>query len=485
VTARSGDVSDSYPRRHRAEAVFGHRLLHRVIVRIAVITESFPPDVNGVAHCVLRVAEHLVRRGHQPLVIAPRPAEALPRPDSAVPYPVVRVPSLPMPCYPGFRIARAGPGLRAALSHHGTDLVHLASPFVLGGGGAVAAARLRLPMVAVYQTDVAGYARAYRLGPAGQAAAWRRLRRIHNAADRTLAPSTAAAADLHAHGIERVWLWARGVDTTRFDPAKRSERLRAELAPGGEVLAGYVGSRGQRAPGGRPGRRRAARPGQPGGHRVPGAAGGPGRAGRGGSQAGRRSRAAGRTLRASFDPARIASAAAHTVGALRAAGAEVLTMRLPDPGRMLGLPGSMARPLARRAHEINAIMDGVAARFGTLHYDAAEDPATHDPAMWAVDRLHPNERGHRLIACRFYDKITAAGLPTGPRPDAEPSSPAPTRLAEIGWLATRGTAWVLRRCTDLAPGLVVMAIKERWAGEDPASATMEHVAAEPRAPQAR
>ena len=119
--------------------------------------------------------------------------------------------------------------------------MHLASPFVLGGGGAVAAARLRLPMVAVYQTDMAGYARAYRLGPAGQAAAWRRLRRIHNAADRTLAPSTAAAASLHARGIDRVWLWARGVDTGRFDPAKRSERWRAELAPGGEVLAGYVG----------------------------------------------------------------------------------------------------------------------------------------------------------------------------------------------------------------------------------------------------
>jgi lysophospholipase L1-like esterase len=191
------------------------------------------------------------------------------------------------------------------------------------------------------------------------------------------------------------------------------------------------------------------------------------------------------TLRASFDPARIAAAAAHTVGALRAAGADVLTMRLPDPGRMLGLPGSMARPLARRAHEVNAIMDGVAARFGTLHYDAAGDPATHDPAMWAVDRLHPNERGHRLIAGRFHDKIAAAGLPTGPRPDPEPSSPPPTRLAEIGWLATRGTAWVLRRCTDLVPGLVVMAMKERWSGEDPANATTEHVAAAPRAPRAR
>jgi phosphatidylinositol alpha 1,6-mannosyltransferase len=212
-----------------------------VIVRIAVITESFPPDVNGVAHCVLRVAEHLVQRGHHPLVIAPRPADSMPRLDGALPYPVVRMPSLPMPGYPGFRIAAAGSGLRATLTSHGTELVHLASPFMLGGGGAFAAARLRLPMVAVYQTDMPSYARAYRCGPAGQAAAWRRVRRIHNAAGRTLAPSTAAASSLHAHGIQRVWLWGRGVDTVRFDPAKRSEQLRAELAPNGEVLAGYVG----------------------------------------------------------------------------------------------------------------------------------------------------------------------------------------------------------------------------------------------------
>jgi phosphatidylinositol alpha 1,6-mannosyltransferase len=213
-----------------------------VIVRIAIITESFPPDVNGVAHCVLRVAEHLVRlRGHHPMIIAPEPARSLPRPDPDLEYPVVRVPSLPMPGYPGFRVAVPGSRLRAALERHGTELVHLASPFVLGTNGSVAAARLRLPVVAVYQTDMPAYARAYRFGPLGQEAAWRRLRRIHNAAARTLAPSTAAAANLDTHGIERVWLWGRGVDTLRFDPAKRSERLHAELAPAGEMLVGYVG----------------------------------------------------------------------------------------------------------------------------------------------------------------------------------------------------------------------------------------------------
>ncbi len=191
------------------------------------------------------------------------------------------------------------------------------------------------------------------------------------------------------------------------------------------------------------------------------------------------------TLRANFDIARFAASAAHTVGALRAAGAEVLTMRLPDPGQMLGLPGALARPLARRMHEVNAVMDGLAVRFGTLHYDAAGDSEARDPRMWAVDRLHPSERGHRLIACRFHDQLAAAGLPTGPRPDPEPSSPPPSRLAEIGWLATKGTVWVLRRSTDLVPGLLMMALRERWPGQEPPSATTERVAAGPRARQAR
>jgi phosphatidylinositol alpha 1,6-mannosyltransferase len=95
--------------------------------------------------------------------------------------------------------------------------------------------------VAVYQTDVPAYARVYRTGGLGEAAAWRWLRRIHNAAYRTLAPSAASAASLREHGVQRVWLWGRGVDTERFDPARRSPRLRHELATGGELLVGYVG----------------------------------------------------------------------------------------------------------------------------------------------------------------------------------------------------------------------------------------------------
>jgi lysophospholipase L1-like esterase len=166
------------------------------------------------------------------------------------------------------------------------------------------------------------------------------------------------------------------------------------------------------------------------------------------------------TLRGDFDPERTGSAISRTVAALRASGAEVLTMRLPDPGQMFGLPGALARPLARRMHAVNAAVDEVARRHGTVHLDAACDPATYERCYWSVDRLHPNERGHRLIACRFHALLAAAGFPVGPGPDPEPSSPPPTRLAEVAWMATKGTAWLVRRSRDLVPALVGLALRE-------------------------
>ncbi|MEV7155916.1 glycosyltransferase family 1 protein [Streptomyces misionensis] len=207
-------------------------------MRVVIVTESFPPDVNGVAHCALQTARHLVDRGHHPLVVAPAPAPGS-GPDTDAPCPVVRVPSLPLPGYPQVRVALPSRRPAAALVTHRPDVVHLAGPFVLGVRGMAAAARLGLPAVAVYQTDLAGYARTY-MG-AGEAAAWRRIRSVHAAADRTLAPSTAALRDLEEHGVPRVRLWPRGVDTVRFRPDRRDEALRRELAPNGELIVGYVG----------------------------------------------------------------------------------------------------------------------------------------------------------------------------------------------------------------------------------------------------
>jgi len=226
-------------RRHVAAADRCTTVGDRKGVRIAYVTESFPPDVNGVASTAMRVAEQLVRRGHEPLIIAPAAARHMP--TLRTEFPVTRVPAVSLPLYPGFRLGLPGPQVRAAIARHGADIVHLAGPVILGAGGCAAACRLGLPIVAVYATDMAAYARAYHLSRAGEAYCWRRLRRIHNMADRTLAPSEATAATLRARGFRRVQVWGRGVDAVRFDPSRRSDRLRSELAPGGEVIVGYVG----------------------------------------------------------------------------------------------------------------------------------------------------------------------------------------------------------------------------------------------------
>ncbi|MBY8342186.1 glycosyltransferase family 1 protein [Streptomyces spinosirectus] len=212
-------------------------------MRVVIVTESFPPDVNGVAHCALQTARHLADRGHLPLVVAPASTALVGRagtgPDAQAPCPVVRVPSLPLPGYPQVRVALPSRRLAAAVAGHRPDVVHLASPFVLGVRGMAVAARCGVPAVAVYQTDLAGYARTY-MG-AGEATAWRRIRSVHAAADLTLAPSSASLRDLEAHDVPRVKLWPRGVDTARFRPELRDGSLRRELAPNGELIVGYVG----------------------------------------------------------------------------------------------------------------------------------------------------------------------------------------------------------------------------------------------------
>ena len=205
-------------------------------MRVAIITESYPPDVNGVAHSVLRTVEHLLVRGHEPMVVAPESTAA---PRSGLPdIPVVRVPSVGIPGYSSFRVGLPTRRVAAALRRHAPDIVHLASPFALAAQGAFVAARLGLPAVAIYQTDVPGFAGFYRMG-AGKAAAWRWLRKVHGSTARTLAPSSAAATDLVAHGIGPVQLWPRGVDAVRFHPSKRSWEFRAPF--GDDLVVGYVG----------------------------------------------------------------------------------------------------------------------------------------------------------------------------------------------------------------------------------------------------
>ena len=210
-------------------------------MRVAIVAESFLPNVNGVSNSVLRVLEHLRRTGHEALVIAPDnpPGE---RPAARVHdgVRIHRVPSRMVPKVTSLPLGVPRPRMLGVLRGFAPHVVHLASPALLGYGGLLAARRLGVPTVAVYQTDVAGFAASYGARcAAGPVWAW--TRHLHSRADLTLAPSSAAIEDLRAHGVPRVQHWPRGVDVTGFVPSARDERLRRTWSPDGKPIVGYVG----------------------------------------------------------------------------------------------------------------------------------------------------------------------------------------------------------------------------------------------------
>lgn len=199
------------------------------------MTESFLPSTNGVTTSVLRVLDHLERRGHDALVVCPGPA-----PASYAGFPVVECAATSVK---GFRAAVPNAHLNRALEDFAPDVLHAASPFVLGAQALYKAKSMGVPSVAIFQTDVAGFARRNKLTITSNAA-WRWLSIIHNNADLNLAPSSQTLQDLRTWGIERTAYWGRGVDTELFDPRHRTTaaglELRSRLTPG-KVVVGYVG----------------------------------------------------------------------------------------------------------------------------------------------------------------------------------------------------------------------------------------------------
>lgn len=205
-------------------------------LRIAIVAETFLPAVNGVTNSILRVAEHMRARGHEVLIIAPSPGG-----DEYDGCPVVRVPSLELPRYPDLHVGRPSRMVTSTLRDFRPHVVHVAAPVMLGLVGIRAAAKLGVPSVAVYQTDLAGFAERYGFGKCSPAV-WRWLAWVHDQADLTLAPSTAATWDLRHRGVARVARWMRGVDTERFHPLHHDAALRADLcSEPGDTLVGYVG----------------------------------------------------------------------------------------------------------------------------------------------------------------------------------------------------------------------------------------------------
>ncbi|MDH4657444.1 glycosyltransferase family 4 protein [Corynebacterium pyruviciproducens] len=210
-------------------------------MRVAIVAEAFLPNINGVTNSVLRVLEHLRREGHEAIVIAPGARGHEEEAAEYAGYPIVRVPTIMFPGVNSLPVGVPTTAVMRALAKFKPDVVHLASPFVLGAAGAIAARQLRIPAVAIYQTDVAGFATKYHFTLLATAV-WEWTRYIHNMAQRTLAPSSMSIAELEAHGVHNIFHWGRGVDTVRFHPSKRSDVLRLTWDPEGDkIIVGFVG----------------------------------------------------------------------------------------------------------------------------------------------------------------------------------------------------------------------------------------------------
>ena len=205
-------------------------------MRVALITETFLPDTNGVVSTLCRVLEHLQAQGHEAILFAPHDA-----PQQYAGAQIVPLHGMPLPMYPDLKLTPPQFGITAQLRRFKPDVLHLAGLVALGPTGRYVANTLDLPLIGAYHTDFPAYSTHYGLGWT-KSLAYRYLRWFHNRCGATLCPSSATLADLRTHGFRRLRLWGRGVDTVRFHPQYRSEAWRTAVGTQpGERLLLYIG----------------------------------------------------------------------------------------------------------------------------------------------------------------------------------------------------------------------------------------------------
>ncbi|WMJ68017.1 glycosyltransferase family 1 protein [Stenotrophomonas sp. 24(2023)] len=207
-------------------------------MRYAIVTETYPPEVNGVALTVQGLEQGLRAAGHDVDLVRPRQAgEAL----EGVPGTLL-VPGAALPRYPGLRFGLPAPiRLGRHWQQQRPDALYIATEGPLGWSALRTARRLGIPVATGFHTRFDEYLPDYGVAWL-QAAAMRWMRRFHNQADATLVPTRELQQFLTQQGFERVRLLARAVDSQQFEPSRRDPVLREEWGIDGNGLAAiYVG----------------------------------------------------------------------------------------------------------------------------------------------------------------------------------------------------------------------------------------------------
>lgn len=210
-------------------------------LRVAVVTETYPPEVNGVAMTLARIVEGLQRRNHRVQLIRPR-QHATETPALNVQLEEVLSQGLAIPRYQGLRIGLpAKQALFRLWSLKRPDVVHIATEGPLGWSALSAAVKLKLPVSTGFHTNFHSYSEHYGVGFLKKPIAVY-LRKFHNKALATLVPTEDLRRELAIQGFENLCVVSRGVDTRLFSPARRSSQLRRDWGTAdGEPVALYVG----------------------------------------------------------------------------------------------------------------------------------------------------------------------------------------------------------------------------------------------------
>jgi len=206
-------------------------------MRIAYVTETYPPELNGVSLTVERTVRYLRRRGHNVELIRPRqPGESRLDADDEL-----RTVGCPIPVYREMRfgLSRVGP-LMHRFERTRPQLVHLATPGPLAWAALAAARALGIPTTSDFRTNFHQYSRYYGLGAIATPVLGL-LRRFHNLTERTFVPTRATARELGAAGFHNLTTVGRGVDTEHFSPARRSATLREQWQAGSAPVLLMVG----------------------------------------------------------------------------------------------------------------------------------------------------------------------------------------------------------------------------------------------------
>ena len=210
-------------------------------MRIAVVTETYPPEVNGVAMTLGRVVDGLQARNHQIQLIRPRQrADDTPQPTATLTEHLQR--GIPLPRYDGLKMGLpAKTALTRLWTLHRPDVVQIATEGPLGWSALAAAGKLRLPVASDFHTNFHSYSSHYGLGLLRRAIV-AYLRKFHNKAAVTLVPTEGIRRELAASGYDNLEIIGRGVDTRLFHPGRRDPALRARwgVAPD-DTVALYVG----------------------------------------------------------------------------------------------------------------------------------------------------------------------------------------------------------------------------------------------------